>query len=162
MASTYEKIATTTLGSTTTAVTFSSISSAYTDIVLVVNGIMSTGENALGIRFNTDAGANYGTTAIYGDSANAQSLRFSNITECYVGRMDSLNNSTTIIQIQNYSNATTYKTTLSRGASANIIMAQAGLWRNTAAITTISIRGFGLFADFLTGTTLNLYGIKAA
>ena len=37
MTATYEKIATTTLGSTQTSTTFSSIASTYTDIVIVVN-----------------------------------------------------------------------------------------------------------------------------
>ena len=38
MASTYEKIATTTLGSATASYTFSSISGTYTDLILILVG----------------------------------------------------------------------------------------------------------------------------
>jgi hypothetical protein len=42
MAITYEPIATTTLGTAAASVTFSSISGAYTDLVLVCNGNKSS------------------------------------------------------------------------------------------------------------------------
>ena len=41
MTATYEKIATTTLGSAATSVTFSSISGSYTDLVLFSTGNIS-------------------------------------------------------------------------------------------------------------------------
>ena len=64
------------------------------------------------------------------------------------------------INIQNYSNATTYKTTLGRGANTPALtMATVGLWRNTSAITTIT---YSVTANtFATGSTFTLYGIKA-
>jgi hypothetical protein len=70
-----------------------------------------------------------------------------------------------IMDIENYSNSTTYKTTLSRinnaggttgvGAEANV-----GLWRSTAAITSITIGG--QTGNLSTGSTFTLYGIKGA
>ena len=161
MTATYEKIATTTLGSAQASVTFSSISGAYTDLVLIINGTMSTSENSLGMRFNGDTGTNYSTTALYGTGSSAASLAFTAGVEMYVGRSSSANNSTSIIQIQNYSNTTTYKTVLSRGDSPAIVMAQVNLWRNTAAVTTILVKGFNDFANFSSGSTFTLYGIKA-
>jgi len=162
MALTYDKIATTTLGSAQASVTFSSITSAYTDLVLIINGTMSSSENSLGMRFNGDTTNNYSTTALYGDGASSATLRFSSGVEMYIGRSRVTNNSTSIIQIQNYSNTTTYKTVLSRGNSSAIVMAQVNLWRNTAAVTSIFVKGFSDFANFASGSTFTLYGILKA
>ena len=61
----------------------------------------------------------------------------------------------------NYSNTTTYKTTLGRGSNvATDVEAIVGLWRNTAAITSITVAPSG--GNMKTGTVLSLYGIKAA
>jgi hypothetical protein len=68
-----------------------------------------------------------------------------------------------VANIQNYSNATTYKTVVSRGGAANtgmIVIAYVGLWRSTAAITTITL--FSDTGNLATGSTFSLYGITAA
>jgi hypothetical protein len=58
----------------------------------------------------------------------------------------------------NYSNTTTYKTILSRSNRAEqATEAFVGLWRNSAAITSISIAS----ATFTTNSIFTLYGIKA-
>ncbi len=69
---------------------------------------------------------------------------------------------TAIVQIQNYSNASTYKTCLIRGNDANnYVLATVGLSRSTSAITSISL-ATSSGAQFVTGSTFTLYGIKAA
>jgi hypothetical protein len=158
---TYQPIATQTLGSATASVTFSSIPSTYTDLVIVVNGTMSASENSLGMRVNGDTGSNYSSTAIYGDGVSAASLRQVNDTKMYLGRATSVNNSTSLIYVQNYSNTTTNKTVLSRGNSTAIVMGTVSLWRSTAAITSITISDYAS-SNFNTGSTFTLYGIKAA
>ena len=61
----------------------------------------------------------------------------------------------------NYSNATTYKTVITRASNANNgVDAVVGLWRNTAAITSINV--FLGTGNLDTGSTFTLYGIKAA
>ena len=82
MTATYEKIATTTLGSNQASVTFSSIPATYTDIVVIATGKTST-ETTLYFRFNGDSGSNYSSTDIYGDGSAAGSFRFSNSSEMY-------------------------------------------------------------------------------
>jgi hypothetical protein len=70
---------------------------------------------------------------------------------------------TTVTNIQNYSNATTYKTVLSRGGGANtgnLVIAYVGTWRSTAAITTIDLINDS--GNFAAGSTFSLYGITAA
>jgi len=61
----------------------------------------------------------------------------------------------------NYSNTTTYKTGLVRANSAaSGTDAIVGLWRSTAAIT--SIVATHDTAQFATGSTFTLYGIASA
>jgi hypothetical protein len=65
------------------------------------------------------------------------------------------------MQFQNYSNATTYKTFLTRGnASNHMVIATVSLWRSTSAI--ISIKVTPETGSFASGVTFALYGIKAA
>ena len=71
---TYTPIATTTLGSATGAVTFSSIPSIYTDIVLVCNDIRN-GAAVTAIQLNGDTGTNYSQTLVAGNGTSAVSSR---------------------------------------------------------------------------------------
>jgi hypothetical protein len=157
MTATYENIATTTLGSNQSSVTFSSISASFTDLVIVYNGT-ATGSMIKRIKFNGDTGANYSATVIYGTGSAAGSARY---TESWLDVVNAgTNNAMTIVQIMNYSNTTTNKTYLSRQSSAAISTeAVVGLWRSTAAINTILIEGSA--NQFTTGSTFTLYGIKA-
>jgi hypothetical protein len=68
-----------------------------------------------------------------------------------------------LLQFMNYSNATTYKTVLSRSnvAASASVSANVGLWRNTAAITSIKLYVYPSY-NFVAGSTFTLYGIKAA
>ena len=162
MASTYEKIATTTLGSAAADVTFSSISSAYTDLVIIINGTFSAGENSYGMRLNGDTSSAYSSTAVYGTSSSSASLRQSNVTRMYLGRTSTANG-TSIIHLQNYSNTTTYKTALSRGNSDSTVMATVSLWRSTSAVNSITIAQYDFGATNLgAGSTFTLYGILKA
>jgi hypothetical protein len=158
--STYTPLATTTLGSDTASVTFSSISGSYTDLVLVVNGGMAT-QGAIFARFNSDTGGNYSVTRLYGDGSTATSDRFSSAASMDVGFFQSNLSNNSIIQIMNYSNATTYKTVLNRWNSPAYAAAGVGLWRSTAAINAVTIYNT-VSIDIKSGTTFTLYGIAAA
>lgn len=172
MAATYEPIATTTLGSDTTTVTFSSIAGTYTDLVL----IMSLGEqvsqtNGVRVRIgngSTDTGSNYSNTYLIGNGTAASSQRQSNITYFDIAwnasPSSTLGNYNAICNFQNYANTTTYKTALLRVNSSNqSTEAVVGLWRSTSAINIIDIyTGGGASNKLLAGSTFTLYGIKAA
>lgn len=159
---TYTPLATQTLSSAAASVTFSSISGAYTDLVLVVAGQATGAQRNLLLQFNGDTASNYSATILYGDGSAAASVRVTSQTSANVGGIDSTSQSNTIAQIMNYSNATTYKTVLGRGnSSTNIVAAKVALWRSTSAIT--SIVAFLAASDtFTTGSTFTLYGIAAA
>jgi hypothetical protein len=76
---------------------------------------------------------------------------------------DATNTSTTIIQIQNYSNTTTYKTWLSRGNNAATgVDAIVGLWRSTSAIDQVRISATNATRNLAAGTVITLFGIASA
>lgn len=161
MAITYEKIATTTLGSNASSVTFSSIPSTYTDLRIAC-AVTSTAANNNYMLFNSDAGANYSSTYIQGTGSAAQSGRVASAAYGYVDYAGTTGQHTITVDIMNYSNTTTFKSYLSRGGdSGTVTMAYIGVWRNTAAISTI-LFGNGAASGLLAGTTISLYGIKAA
>lgn len=169
MPATYEPIATTTLGSASSSVTFSSIPSTYTDLILVVVGSSTSGTNARMRVGNgsVDTGSNYSFTSMDGTGSAAASTRFTNETsyamEWYSQFSTSPDRVTTeITHLINYANTTTYKPIIVRsnlwltGTSEGI-----GLWRSTAAINTLTYFCAGA-TTFATGFTATLYGVKAA
>ena len=161
MAITYEPIATTTLGSAAASVTFSTISGAYTDLVVVYVGVATTSQT-FSVQFNGDTGSNYSDTNLGGDGSTASSNRDSSITSAKMGINYSTGQSNFILSVMNYSNSTTYKTVLCRSnAAVAEVNARVGLWRNTAAITSILLK-MDSSSTFATGSTFTLYGIKSA
>lgn len=162
MPQTYTPIASTTLTSAVSFCTFSSISSAYTDLVLVVNGTSATaGDFALQLgNGSIDTGTNYSMTALYGSGSAASSTRSSNGTAIGTGGFYTAQG-TIIINIMNYSNTTTYKTTINRTNSGDFTQARVGLWRSTSAINIIKY-GPGDGSNWGVGTTFVLYGILKA
>jgi hypothetical protein len=161
---TYTLINSSTLGTATSTVTFSSIPSTYTDLIIVMNAGATALSDAK-INFNSDTGTNYSNTYLWGSvSPNYGSARASNQTfmyACYYANFDTTIQNTQIINIMDYSNSTTNKSVLIRGAkggtSTDVIV---GLWRSTAPITTIAVGSVG--STFLAGSTFKLYGIEAA
>jgi hypothetical protein len=162
MPSTYTPIATTTLGSASATVDFTSISGSYTDLILVTDfAVTSAGDFYL--RFNSDTGNNYSVTILVGDGSSAVSSRSSSVS--YISpNYNSDQTSQRAIHnwsIQNYSNTTTNKTVLCRYDNVSRqTVAAVGLWRSTSAITSINIsRNAG---NFSAGSIFTLFGIKAA
>jgi len=171
MASTYEPIATTTLGSSAADITFTGISQSYTDIVVIVfaRSVVAAAEVAGFIRVGNgsiDTASNYSKTRLLGNGSTASSARGSNLTAL---SWDAIPGSTsasgtfcaTIIQIMNYSNTTTNKTILIRSNdTGNYVVATVGLHRSTSAINQVRIYGDG--GNLASGTIVTLYGISAA
>lgn len=160
MPTTYEPIATTTLSSTATTISFTSIPGTYTDLVLIVSGTQ-TGSGVAGLyiaSINSDAGTNYSRTLLQGNGSTASSARGTNEDSMNIGLIGSTQTNS-IFQFMNYSNSTTFKTILARGNdSSALVRASVALWRNTSAITSFNLSG----VTFSVGTTATLYGIKAA
>jgi len=165
--STMTPIATNTLTAAAASVAFSGIPNTYTDIVAVCQLVATSAtlQNAPQLRVNSDTGSNYSATALNGNGTTAASGRWSNQTVIYADYYGILKNDgigQMTAHYMNYSNTTTYKTVLIRSGKGNKeTTASVGLWRNTAAIHTITF-----ITDspqtFAAGTTFTLYGIKAA
>ena len=167
MAVTYTPISSQTLSSTTSSVTFSSISSTYTDLRLIisVNNNQSTAVSDMQITLNSDTSASYSDTDLAGNGSTASSGRHSGSGPYYVTYGFTIPGqngmSNFLFDFMNYSNTTTYKTFLLRANNAlGYTKADVFLWRNTAAISTIKFDA--VTYSFAAGSTFTLYGIKAA
>ena len=157
MASTYEKIATTTASGGSTSITFSSIPATYTDLVLVMGGSNSANSD-LRMRFNGDTGSNYSATVLFGDGSAANSFRESNQTSFYGAFGPNSNN---IINIQNYANTTTNKTALTRSNMPGAyVFSIVQLWRSTAAINSVTL--YVTSGSYNSDVVFSLYGILKA
>jgi hypothetical protein len=165
MPGTYEKIVATTLSSNQTTVTLDSIPQTYTDLVLVVNGKTNGtgGLVAARIRLNGDSNSNYSRTILYGANDEASSGREISITSAPIVLGQAADNfGNAIVNFQNYSNSTTYKTFIARENRSNLVVyTSVQMWRNTNPISSITLTGDG-GTSLLINSTFTLYGIKAA
>lgn len=171
MASAYTSIATTNGTGSSTIISFTSIPQTYTDLILVCRSISTAAGNNydIGIRFNNDSSfSSYSRTFIYGTGSASGSSRSaqSTVNEMYIDYYGGLGSSTypgcQIVNIMNYSNTTTYKTTVTRSnnyyGGVDILV---GLWANTNAITRIDTV-VDANSNLATTAMFTLYGIKAA
>jgi hypothetical protein len=161
MAITYEPIETTTLSSAVSSFSFTSIPGTYTDLVLICSKLVENTNGQGYIRFNSDSGSNYSRTVVYGTGSSAASFRQTNQVGLNVGM--AANGTFIKMNIMNYSSSTTNKTVIDREDDpSGATVGTAFLWRNTAAITSISILSLDGSASLQAGVIFTLYGIKAA
>jgi hypothetical protein len=162
MPSAIKPLANITLGSTATSVTFSSISGAYRDLLLVIGGTIGLPGTAK-MRFNNDSGGNYNYVTMFGTGSTTGSGNYASSTEhqlqfngVWWSTVGSLK-----IQVFDYSATNKHKSTLVRNDSAAYATeALAGRWASTAAITSLQVSTFS--ADtFAAGSTFALYGVSA-
>lgn len=163
-----------------TSYTFTSIPQTYTDLILVASyaGYYATNDRSqLGVQVgngSVNTGINYSYTYVIGNGTTASSGRDGSggsiiqaLNVLYpLGPSSSVQQNFTIINFQDYSNTTTYKTMLSRTTNMNSsnntpsVNAQVNLWRGTSAINTIKIKDYNELYYFHPGTTFTLYGIN--
>jgi len=167
MPSTYTLISSNVLSSSAASVTFSAIPSTYTDLVLRIStrvNYASVDGNIL-IRFNGDTASNYSYTFIYGNGTSLVSSRGS--TTRIIAASSTQGSSATSntfasaeIYIPSYLVSQNKPVSIDSATENNATEAYrgatAGLWRNTAAITSINLEG----GDFVSGSSFYLYGIK--
>lgn len=169
---TYDSIATTSLTTTTDTVTFSSIPNTYTDLVLIaqVSTLHSNNGARLYMQFNTDtstSSTNYSVVFMRGDGTTASGSKDISQSRIPYGQAGNSadNFNTMILNIMNYSNSSTWKTILSKSANTSTeangsLRWSAGLWKNTSAISTITLTCDT--GGHRANSTFTLYGIKAA
>jgi hypothetical protein len=160
MATTYEPIATTTVsGTSTSTITFNSFS-GYTDLRLIAQAQVA--DTYCLLRVNGDSSNIYSNTLINGSGSAASSSRSGSDAQWFVNTANGSNTSNFIVDFFNYSNTTTFKTKIGRtNISHESVKADVSLWRNTAAITSISLI-VPAANNWIAGSIFTLYGIKAA
>ncbi len=167
MPNTYVALDTKTISTTVASVTFTSIPSGYTDLILVADATTAVANGSITLQFNGDTSTNYSYTALYGTGSAAGSLRASNAAIIgflgYAAQVPVGTRAMGIAQIQNYSNTTTNKTVLIRNTPAvsSTVEAAVGLWRSTAAINSITVLPIS-GASIGANSTFTLYGIANA
>jgi len=174
MANTYTLISSNVLSASATSITFSAIPSTYTDLVLRISArsdsTFSSGiPESLVVTFNGSGASNYSKTTLYGNGANALSVR-DTATANAILSFNAVGNGVTAntfgnaeIYVPSYLSSTS-KPFSSFGTGENnattaYIAANAALWNNTVAITsTTIIPGNG--SNWLSSSSFYLYGIK--
>lgn len=167
--STYTPIQTITVsGSSTTSVSFNSVPSTYTDLVVIAQ-TYNTSNSFLQYLEIGSSGGNYSGTILRSDGASGLSSRYGNdnvmLGDSPVG-MNYQNSAYAVYvyNIFNYANTNTFKSAIcqfagDRNGAGNVILG-AFLKRSTAAVTQVLLSvGGGAFAN---GSTFTLYGITAA
>jgi hypothetical protein len=158
----YESIATSTLTSLQSSITFSSLGS-YKHLQLRSMCFGSTDDENLYIRFNSDSGSNYARHYLEGNGASASASATAPDTG---GVFSNTSNGTSpyvsVTDILDYADTNKFKTLRSlagrdRNGSGSIAL-RSSLWRSTSAVTSITIlAGSGTLSS---GSQFALYGIK--
>lgn len=171
MARTKRLIASTVLGSNTASVTFSSIPGTYDDLVLVMSARVTNNASGfaddLALTFNGST-SGYSNRRIYGlgSSGPGSQTNIGGTASIPLVVVDAGSTANTFssgeVYVPNYAGST-YKSLSFTGAhesnaSVAVIIALAGLWSNTASITSMSLTKAGY--NIVTGSSFYLYGIK--
>jgi hypothetical protein len=160
----YESIATVTVGGGgSSSITFTSIPSTYTHLQL---RYITSNNSTVAMAFNSDTGSNYSQHYLYGDGSTAGAGGSANNTYTDIGYYGSVTANVFmagVVDILEYKNTNINKTMrvltgVDINGSGGQIALKSGNWRNTNAISTITITPpFGTFAQY---SSFALYGIK--
>lgn len=158
---TYKPLATKSLTAAAAIVTFSTIASTYRDLIIVAQMKPVTAGSVFTYQFNNDATTSaYKSVNANGDGTSATSGTAST-TFGYlsgVGNSSDLSNMF-VVHVMDYSATDKNKTVLSRHSNTLGASMNAGVWLNTAAINTITLKCNTGNLDV--GSTFTLYGVAA-
>lgn len=171
-ATSYESIATVTVGAGgSSAITFSSIPSTYQHLqirILFRSTRAQTGDYT-SMQFNSDTGSNYAYHGLGADGANAIGFGYATQTLMDVERASAASATSgvfgvAVVDVLDYANTNKYKTMRSLGGFDNNgsgeIYLTSGLWQNTNAVSTITLKAQGGTSNFAQYSSFALYGIK--
>lgn len=146
-------------------ITFSSIPSTYDDLFLVTYAFSTTANSAMRMRFNSDTGTNYSDVYLIGDGTSATSGLSFSASFNFVSALRTATPSVSTIQINNYSNTTNNKLSLTRNSfdenGAGQTRFHVGLYRSTSTVSSLTLYDANGY-NFGAGTVFALYGIKKA
>jgi hypothetical protein len=152
---TYTPLATVTLGSAASSVTFSSIPATYRDLIIVY---VATGTSGVIVRAALNGSTADGSTVFMGGDGTTFSGTDSTIA---IGTIDGVGNSINIVQFMDYTATDKHKTILSRSdrSAGSVTLAFASRWAQTTAINSISVQPTA--GTMASGGIFSLYGIVA-
>lgn len=161
---TYEPLATTTLTSAQSSITFSSISGSYTDLRVVLSG-KSSSNLWWGLRFNSDTGSNYAYIQMRGNGGGTAQGSTSNSSYILLNEQAQSVITAGIYDIFSYANTATHKVVLGTysgdASGSGIVQKTVGRWRSTSAITTVEL-WMTSSATYDIDTMVTIYGITRA
>jgi hypothetical protein len=173
MANTYTLIASSTVGSGGAAnFNFTSIPNTYTDLLLVMSARTTYADYSeqILVQFNNDGStSNYVDRILYGFNTTVGSAtRTGNSGPQDFNAVSASNTANTFsnnqLYIPNYasSNYKSYgfETVVENNGTNNTLIMDAGIWKNTSAITSIKASTIQSGSTFVQYSTAYLYGIK--
>jgi hypothetical protein len=159
----YIALATTTLGSAASTITFSSIPATYRDLIVVSNFRWTSGFGFY-LRLNGDTTSSYSQVRMFGQDSSGMSSAGSD-NKILIGDLPfgSNTNGMNRIQIFDYSATDKHKTTLStHGYDPNHVtyntFTVAGRWAKTEAVNSVTLLDINSNV-FQSGSTFSLYGV---
>jgi len=172
MANTYTLIASNTLSSSASSVTFSSIPATFTDLVLKISArsTEAVADSSFDTKFNSVTTSTYSRVRLRVNGSVVSSSLFSNAS--HIGGSDNVTGSSATantfsnveIYIPSYTVSQNKPVSLFNVCENNVtafhMNVQAALWRNTAAISSITMDGIPSSGQFVSGSSFFLYGIK--
>lgn len=167
MPATYEPIATTTFNNSANTYTFSSISSSYTDLKLIIVGTTAAGATSFRLRYNGDTSALYSATYLGGDGTSASSLRRTAQTFIPMNELTTVTSATIPIlcqiDIMSYGGSTNKTSLIQVSGDLNGsggLDSLVGLYRSTSAISSITF--YTASGTNFNAGSATLYGILKA
>ena len=152
--SSYIPIASQTLSSSASSVTFSSIPGTFRDLVLVFNAKATT-STFLKYRLSSDTGSNYSIVTMYGPVGTFAATE----TSFYIGDINTTNETAGTSAIFDYAQTDKHKPQLTRwGFGTASVWAEAGRWGLTSPVISMNI--FVESGSIAAGSTFSLYGIE--
>lgn len=140
---------------------FTNIPQTYTDLVVKISGRSSTGDTAHYLRFNSST-SNLNSRYLYGTGSAIGSVTEPSVIYFYVNpsTFTASTFANTEIYIPNYTSSNNKSVSIDAVTENNATLAYAalfaGLWSNTAAITSIQLVAVSGFVQYSTAT---LYGV---
>ena len=168
MATTYEAIATVTVGSGGASdITFSSIPGTYTDLAILISARTNRGDtnDVIRLQFNGST-SSYSYRLLYSDGSTVATETGTPTYIDYAGYITGNLATASVfgnvaIYIPSYTSSSNKSVSADGAGETNATGVyrglDAGLWSNSSAITSVKIFAIGSFSQY---TTATLYGIK--
>tara|TARA_R110000822_G_scaffold231076_1_gene363133 strand:+ start:442 stop:1023 length:582 start_codon:yes stop_codon:yes gene_type:complete len=172
----YESIATVTVGSPVSSITFSSIAADWKHLqirYLAASTRATYGFDQMYMRFNSDTGSNYSSHQLIGNGSSATAAAQTSATSMTIGDRNigaAMPNTfgAGVIDVLDYQNSSKHKTARSLTGIDNngtydgtyypYINFSSGLWQSTVAVNAVSFTAQN--GDFKQYSSFALYGIK--